>query len=415
MAAGAARVALQAPLTAQLPPLLSPSSAQTLPNVTCIRLPHRTGYRHQRCIPARQGLPSLGQSNPVRYSSVRCSLQTERKRHESDRLWSAPNGVKHSKSPHGGPDLEENHPSFPLDAVLEAHQNATPHRLHSDSSRQEADANSSPESSLTLVPHSHPADVAIEKPSDVAADVEPESNGELLSNEAAVGGSLAAGALIISVVASLALLGYMYKDELSGAIDFFTTYIEGAGSAGYVVFVMGYALLEVLAVPAIPLTLSAGVIFGPVMGTFLCSLSGTISATIAFLIARYVARDRILGMVRGNKKYEAIDRAVGDNSFRIVTLLRLSPLMPFSLGNYFYGLTSVKLLPYVAGTWIGMLPGTWAYVSAGAFGRSLLEAENGSSLLGDSSLYSLLGGVALTAFAATYITKIVQDAVKEAE
>ncbi|CAI5972407.1 unnamed protein product [Closterium sp. NIES-64] len=263
-----------------------------------------------------------------------------------------------------------------------------------------------------------PADVAIEKSgdvaTDVAADVESDSD-EVVSKEAAIGGTLAAGALIVSVVASLALLGYYYKDDISSAIDYFTTYIEGAGSGGYVTFVLGYSLLEVLAVPAIPLTLSAGVLFGPVMGTFLCSLSGTISATIAFLIARYVARDRIQDMVRGNKKYEAIDRAVGNNSFRIVTLLRLSPLMPFSLGNYFYGLTSVKLLPYIFGTWIGMLPGTWAYVSAGSFGRSLLEAESGSSLLGDSSLYSLLGGVALTAFAATYITKIVQDAVKEAE
>ncbi|CAI5531224.1 unnamed protein product [Closterium sp. Naga37s-1] len=273
--------------------------------------------------------------------------------------------------------------------------------------------------SLTISTHSEPADVAIEKPRDVGADVaagmESDSDGEVVSKEAAIGGTLAAGALIVSVVASLALLGYYYRDEISGAIDYFTTYIEGAGSGGYVTFVLGYSLLEVLAVPAIPLTLSAGVLFGPVMGTFLCSLSGTVSATIAFLIARYVARDRIQDMVRGNKKYEAIDRAVGNNSFRIVTLLRLSPLMPFSLGNYFYGLTSVKLLPYIFGTWIGMLPGTWAYVSAGSFGRSLLEAESGSSLLGDSSLYSLLGGVALTAFAATYITKIVQDAVKEAE
>ncbi|CAI5487857.1 unnamed protein product [Closterium sp. Naga37s-1] len=291
--------------------------------------------------------------------------------------------------------------------------------MNPESSHQEADANASPEFSLTIETHSQPADVAIEKAgvveADVAASLESDADGEVVSKEAAIGGTLAAGALIVSVVASLALLGYYFRDDISSAIDYFTTYIEGAGSGGYVTFVLGYSLLEVLAVPAIPLTLSAGVLFGPAMGTFLCSLSGTISATIAFLIARYVARDRIQDMVRGNKKYEAIDRAVGNNSFRIVTLLRLSPLMPFSLGNYFYGLTSVKLLPYILGTWIGMLPGTWAYVSAGSFGRSLLEAESGTSLLGDSSLYSLLGGVALTAFAATYITKVVQDAVKEAE
>lgn len=54
-------------------------------------------------------------------------------------------------------------------------------------------------------------------------------------------------------------------------------------------------------------------------------------------------------MVEGNKKFLAIDKAIGENGFRVVTLLRLSPLLPFSLGNYLYGLTSVKFVPYVLG------------------------------------------------------------------
>lgn len=74
-----------------------------------------------------------------------------------------------------------------------------------------------------------------------------------------------------------------------------------------------------------------------------------VAATVAFLIARYFARERILKLVEGNKKFLAIDKAIGENGFRVVTLLRLSPLLPFSLGNYLYGLTSVKLIPYVLG------------------------------------------------------------------
>lgn len=70
---------------------------------------------------------------------------------------------------------------------------------------------------------------------------------------------------------------------------------------------------------------------------------------MAFLIARYFARERILKLVEGNKKFLAIDKAIGENGFKVVTLLRLSPLLPFSLGNYLYGLTSVKLGPYVLG------------------------------------------------------------------
>jgi len=76
---------------------------------------------------------------------------------------------------------------------------------------------------------------------------------------------------------------------------------------------------------------------------FVASCSGP------FLIARYFARERILKLVEGNKKFLAIDKAIGENGFKVVTLLRLSPLLPFSLGNYLYGLTSVKFLPYVLG------------------------------------------------------------------
>ena len=76
---------------------------------------------------------------------------------------------------------------------------------------------------------------------------------------------------------------------------------------------------------------------------------------MAFLIARYFARERILKLVEGNKKFLAIDKAIGENGFKVVTLLRLSPLLPFSLGNYLYGLASVKFLPYVLGRLVSTL------------------------------------------------------------
>ncbi len=62
-----------------------------------------------------------------------------------------------------------------------------------------------------------------------------------------------------------------------------------------------------------------------------------------------------MAMAKNNKKFLAIDKAIGEDSFRVVTLLRLSPLLPFSLGNYLYGLTSVKLLPYILGRYLSDL------------------------------------------------------------
>ncbi|CAL5397634.1 unnamed protein product [Camellia sinensis] len=95
--------------------------------------------------------------------------------------------------------------------------------------------------------------------------------------------------------------------------------------------------------------LRTGLLFSYIIGTIIISISGTVAASVSFLIARYFSRDRILKLAEGNKKFLTIDKVIGENGFRVATLLRLSPLLPFSLGNYLYGLTSVKFVPYVLG------------------------------------------------------------------
>ncbi|XP_062024749.1 uncharacterized protein LOC133740823 [Rosa rugosa] len=230
----------------------------------------------------------------------------------------------------------------------------------------------------------------------------------------ALKGTVLAGLLLVGLVGGFGAAGYVYKDQVKAFLNQFTTLIEGYGPAGYALFVAVYAGLEILAIPAVPLTMSAGLLFGTVTGSILVSLSGTVAASVAFLIARYFARERILKMVEGNKKFLAIDKAIGENGFRVVTLLRLSPLLPFSLGNYLYGLTSVKFVPYVLGSWLGMLPGTWAYVSAGAFGRAIIQEESDVGLPGgNGQLLTLAAGLLVTALAAAYVTRLAKDAVKD--
>ncbi|PON81516.1 Transmembrane protein [Trema orientale] len=237
-----------------------------------------------------------------------------------------------------------------------------------------------------------------------------------LEGDTAVKGTLLAGLLLVGVVGGCGAVGYIYKDQINAFLTQFSTFIEGYGPAGYALFVAVYAGLEVLAIPAIPLTMSAGLLFGSVIGTIIVSISGTVAASVAFLIARYFARERILKLVEGDKKFLAIDKAIGENGFKVVTLLRLSPLLPFSLGNYLYGLTSVKFVPYVLGSWLGMLPGTWAYVSAGAFGRAIIQEESEVGLVGGNGQLLTLGlGLLATALAAAYVTRLAKDAVKDIE
>ncbi|CAI9757779.1 unnamed protein product [Fraxinus pennsylvanica] len=221
----------------------------------------------------------------------------------------------------------------------------------------------------------------------------------------AVKGTILAGLMLLGAVGGFGSLGYIYKDQINAFLTQFSGFIEGYGPAGYALFGAVYAGLEILAIPAIPLTMSAGLLFGSVTGTIIVSISGTVAASVAFLVARYFARERILKLVEGNKKFLAIDKAIGENGFRVVTLLRLSPLLPFSLGNYLYGLTSVKFVPYVLGSWLGMLPGSWAY-----------QEESDIGLFGgNSQLFTLGIGLLVTAVAATYVTRLAKDAVKDIE
>ncbi|XP_028059835.1 uncharacterized protein LOC114263488, partial [Camellia sinensis] len=103
------------------------------------------------------------------------------------------------------------------------------------------------------------------------------------------------------------------------------------GLAGYALFVAVIAGLEILAIPAIPLTMSAGLLFGYIIGTIIVFISGTVAASVSFLIARYFSRDRILKLAEGNKKFLTIDKT------RNATGL-VAPAIATSLGALTYTL-----------------------------------------------------------------------------
>ena len=151
----------------------------------------------------------------------------------------------------------------------------------------------------------------------------------------------------------------------------FQEWVKGMGAAGIVLYGVVYVVAVVLFVPGIVLTLGAGFLFGLGKGIVLVSAASTVAAALGFLIARYFARESVERLAKKDARFEAIDRAIGKEGWKVVALLRLSPLVPFSLSNYLYGLTSVRFWPYVATSWAAMLPATVLYVYLGAAGRTI--------------------------------------------
>lgn len=149
--------------------------------------------------------------------------------------------------------------------------------------------------------------------------------------------------------------------------------------AAYATYFALYILVTVLALPAFPLTVAAGSLFGPAAGTMLVSVSSVAGATAAFLVGRTFARGFVEARVGGNPRFAALDRAIGRGGFVVVLLTRLSPLFPFNLLNYAYGVSRVSLPNYVLGSWLGMLPVTAAYVAAGAAAGALAGVPVGPS------------------------------------
>jgi uncharacterized membrane protein YdjX (TVP38/TMEM64 family) len=123
-------------------------------------------------------------------------------------------------------------------------------------------------------------------------------------------------------------------------------------------------------------------------------------------VGRYLARDTITRKIESDERFAAIDKAVATEGWKIVGLTRLAPVFPFTLLNYAFGLTRVKLGHYVLASWVGMMPGTVMYVYIG----SLAQAATGerTRTTGEWVLY----GVGL--LAAVMVTVLVTRIAKQA-
>jgi uncharacterized membrane protein YdjX (TVP38/TMEM64 family) len=211
---------------------------------------------------------------------------------------------------------------------------------------------------------------------------------------------------LVLIAFSIAAAVFPVRDWIRNLID----WVQQLGPAGIAVFIGAYAIATVLFLPGWIFTVTAGLLFGVIGGTAVALSGATIGAALAFLVARYLVRDSIQNLAGSNPRFQAIDRAIGENGWKIVGLLRLNPLIPFNLSNYFYGITAIRFWPYVLISAIGMLPGTLLYAYLGAVGKATLAAKSPSSVW----RYLLLGvGLGATIAVTIIISRIARNALKK--
>lgn len=213
----------------------------------------------------------------------------------------------------------------------------------------------------------------------------------------------------IAAVAALLVVG-LTKLNLQEYLVNALQWINSLGPLAAAVFMGIYIVATVLFFPASILTLGAGLLFGVLMGSIYVFIGATIGASAAFLVGRYVARGWVEKQIQGNQRFQAIDEAVAREGLKIVLLTRLSPVFPFNLLNYAYGLTKVSLKDYVIGT-LGILPGTIMYVYVGSLVQDLAalgsqEVETPSTIQWVIRIVGFLATVGIT----VYITRIAKQA-----
>lgn len=214
--------------------------------------------------------------------------------------------------------------------------------------------------------------------------------------------------ILVATLAVVAIAGH----RLSEYLPAFAEWLASLGIVAPIVFIVAYVLAVLLLVPGSILTLAAGALFGLVRGTLFVFIAASIGATLAFLIARHLARDAVARRIGDQARFAAIDQAIAREGRKIVFLIRLSPLFPFSATNYALGLTSIRLTDYVVAL-VGMLPGTVLYVYYGRLIGDVAAVVAGAPVKRGAAYWVVLAlGLLATALVTALITRAARRALR---
>lgn len=192
----------------------------------------------------------------------------------------------------------------------------------------------------------------------------------------------------------------MLQNLLTAIMD----WVGQQGILAPVYFILIYSAANFVFLPLLPFTISGGFLFGTLVGTLAVSTATQLSATLAFLIGRYGPRPWLSSKIEKYERLKMIDKHIGEGGWKLVILTRLSALFPFTILNFSYGLSKIKFWDYFFATWLGMLPGTYVFVSLGADAGSWVNLRHNSRTPGEWVLFAV--ACAASIIAGIYIVRL---------
>ncbi len=219
--------------------------------------------------------------------------------------------------------------------------------------------------------------------------------------------------LILLVLVAVAVVAWLYlpMDKILEQAEA----LRERGFQGALLIGLFYAAATVLMIPGSLITLAIGALYGPWIGLAIVSPASVLGATLALLLGRGLFRNSIESKMAARPKFQALAGAMEQQGLKILTLVRLSPVFPFTLVNYAFGLTRVKLRDYVLGSFLGMLPGTLMYVYLGSTVGDVAELVSGGAPdAGTGGQVMRWVGLAVTVFLTVWITRIARRALADA-
>lgn len=203
--------------------------------------------------------------------------------------------------------------------------------------------------------------------------------------------------LILLILLLLALASLWSWLPLGQWVEQIRDWVLSLGVLGVLLFILAYVIFTALLAPVSILSIAAGLAYG-LWGIPLVVLSATLAATVALFLGRYIAHKKVSQWIDQDPRLSSLNTAVSEQGWRVVGLVRLSPLIPFGLQNYLFSLTGVNAVPFALATAVGILPGSALYVYIGVMGQAMGRAG--------SAQWALLAiGLLSTILVAWYVGK----------